>query len=73
MDRHMPGIDGLEATRRIRAIAPAKPPSPRIVAMSACVLAEERQVCAAAGMDGFVAKPYTRQELAEVIGCWKPA
>jgi CheY-like chemotaxis protein len=56
MDVQMPGIDGLEATRRIRTELPAGR-QPRIVALTANVLAEQRQACLAAGMDDFVQKP----------------
>jgi CheY-like chemotaxis protein len=56
MDVQMPGIDGLEAARRIRALggAPAQTP---IVALTANVLAHQRQAYLDAGMDGVVGKP----------------
>jgi signal transduction histidine kinase/DNA-binding response OmpR family regulator len=66
MDVHMPGMDGLEAAREIRASVPAAL-RPRIVALTASVLEEERQLCADAGMEGFIAKPVDRQRLAEVL------
>jgi signal transduction histidine kinase/CheY-like chemotaxis protein/HPt (histidine-containing phosphotransfer) domain-containing protein len=56
MDVQMPGIDGLEATRRIRAELPPER-QPRIVAMTANVLPEQRTACLAAGMDDFLQKP----------------
>jgi len=56
MDVQMPGMDGLEATRRIRADLLAER-QPRIVAMTANVLGEQRRACLAAGMDDFVQKP----------------
>ncbi|ARE40695.1 Signal transduction histidine kinase [Rhodovulum sp. P5] len=56
MDMHMPDMDGLEATRRIRALnRPLE--SMRIVALTASVLEEDRIRCREAGMDGFVSKP----------------
>jgi PAS domain S-box-containing protein len=56
MDIQMPGIDGVEAARRIRALggAPAEIP---IVALTANVLAHQRQAYLDAGMDGVVGKP----------------
>lgn len=62
MDVQMPGMDGLEATRRIRAELPPGR-QPRIVAMTANVLREQREACQAAGMDDFVQKPITFAEL----------
>jgi signal transduction histidine kinase/CheY-like chemotaxis protein/HPt (histidine-containing phosphotransfer) domain-containing protein len=56
MDVQMPVMDGLEATRRIRADLPAER-QPYIVAMTADALIEERRVCLETGMDDFVSKP----------------
>jgi PAS domain S-box-containing protein len=68
MDLHMPGMDGLEAARRIRAIEAgeniARTP---IIALTANASAEDRETCLAAGMDGFVVKPLDREHLAAVI------
>ena len=66
MDRKMPGLDGLGATRRIREEIPASL-QPRIVAMTASVTAEDRQLCLDSGMDDFISKPVHRQALAEVL------
>ncbi|WP_244259512.1 ATP-binding protein [Rathayibacter sp. VKM Ac-2759] len=60
MDVHMPVLDGLEATRRIRAAAG---PQPRIVGLTAGTSARDRDDCAEAGMDDFVAKPFTSEDL----------
>jgi signal transduction histidine kinase/CheY-like chemotaxis protein len=59
MDLHMPGISGIEATRRIHAVQPSVP----IVAMTADVLKEKIQDCLAKGMAGFIPKPVRRAEL----------
>jgi signal transduction histidine kinase/CheY-like chemotaxis protein len=66
MDVYMPEVDGLEATRRIRAELPAAM-QPVIVALSAGAFAEERERCRAAGMDHFVAKPVRVEDLSVVL------
>ena len=68
MDVHMPELDGLEATRRIRAAEAARGlPRTRIVALTANAFGEDREACLAAGMDDFLVKPLDREELAEVL------
>ncbi|RMA59652.1 PAS domain S-box-containing protein [Acidovorax sp. 100] len=58
MDLQMPGMDGLEATRRIRAFEQARRRKPvPVIALSASVLEQDRRNARAAGMDGFASKP----------------
>jgi signal transduction histidine kinase/DNA-binding response OmpR family regulator len=58
MDIKMPGVDGLEAARRIRiAEAEAKSPRAAIVALTACATIEDSDAATAAGFDAFLAKP----------------
>jgi len=59
MDLQMPGTDGLEATRRIRAAGSATP----ILALTATALQGDRERCLAAGMNGHLSKPITLPEL----------
>ncbi|MBV9557550.1 MAG: response regulator, partial [Pseudolabrys sp.] len=66
MDLQMPGIDGLEATRRIRALEPEGFSTP-IFALTANAFAEGREAALAAGMDGFLVKPLEREPLTSVI------
>ncbi len=65
MDVMMPDVDGLEATRRIRAMRPAK--RPYIVALTAGVMPTDRERCVAAGMDDFVPKPVQLEEIRSAI------
>jgi signal transduction histidine kinase/CheY-like chemotaxis protein len=68
MDVHMPELDGLEATRRIRAAEAALGlPRTRIVALTANAFGEDREACLAAGMDHFLVKPLDRERLADVL------
>ncbi|MEA2872988.1 MAG: hypothetical protein QOH67_2964 [Hyphomicrobiales bacterium] len=68
MDVHMPELDGLEATRRIRAAEATKgAPRTRVVALTANAFGEDREACLAAGMDNFLVKPLDRERLAEVL------
>ena len=71
MDLEMPGMDGLEVTRRIRSGdtrhgRPLDPLVP-IVAMTAHALAELRDRCLEAGMDGYVVKPANFPELVRLL------
>jgi CheY-like chemotaxis protein len=69
MDMHMPGVDGLEAARRIRAMEASAVGSHRtpIIALTANAFAEDREACLAAGMDGFLVKPLDRDRLAAAL------
>ena len=66
MDMQMPQMDGLEATRRIRADESIHP-QPRIAAMTANVLQGDRERCLSAGMDDYISKPIKLEELARVL------
>ncbi len=68
MDVHMPEMDGLEATRQIRAEWP--PQQPRIIAMTANAMQGDRETCFAAGMDDYIGKPVHIQELRAVLERW---
>ena len=66
MDIQMPTLDGLEATRRIRAEIPSER-QPRIVAMTANAMQGDRERCLDAGMDEYVSKPVRFDELRRVL------
>jgi CheY-like chemotaxis protein len=68
MDVNMPGLDGHEATRKIRTIeAEAGAPRTPIIALTANAFAEDRETCLAAGMDDFLVKPLDRERLADLL------
>ncbi|MEA2903754.1 MAG: hypothetical protein QOI12_1141 [Alphaproteobacteria bacterium] len=67
MDLHMPGTDGLAATRRIRATEGDGGARTRIIALTANAFGEDRDACMAAGMDGFLTKPLDRERLAGAL------
>ncbi len=73
MDIQMPGMDGLEATRRLRALqhGAALPRFP-IVALTANAMDSDRLASRAAGVDEHVAKPVDVQQLRAVLKRWLP-
>jgi PAS domain S-box-containing protein len=71
MDVQMPELDGLDTTRRIHERWPAAE-RPRIVAMTANAMQEDRDACFAAGMDDYVAKPIRPEALAEALRQVRP-
>ncbi len=66
MDVQMPVMDGLQATRLIRQQLPTER-QPRILAMTANVLVEDRTACTKAGMDGYLAKPVRQEALCDAL------
>ncbi|MEM6782511.1 MAG: response regulator, partial [Bacteroidota bacterium] len=62
MDVQMPVLDGLAATRQIRALLPADA-QPTILAVTANAMEGHREQCLAAGMDAYLAKPIRRADL----------
>jgi signal transduction histidine kinase/FixJ family two-component response regulator len=72
MDVQMPVMDGVQATRVIRALAPPACNVP-IVAMTANVYAEQIALFKEAGMNDHIGKPFRREELAAVLERWSPA
>ena len=67
MDVQMPEMDGLEATRRVRALEAGVGRHLPIVAMTAHASLSDRTRCLDAGMDDFVTKPIQREALGETI------
>ncbi len=69
MDIQMPDMDGYEATRRIRQMsAPAR--DIPVIAITAHALAGEREKCIAAGMNDYLAKPVSLEQVGAVVRLW---
>ena len=66
MDVMMPGMDGLDATRRLRSELPAAR-QPRVVALTARALRSDREACLQAGMDDYLSKPVRMGDLARTL------
>jgi CheY-like chemotaxis protein len=66
MDIQMPEMDGIEATLRLRRHLPLER-QPRIIAMTATVLAEDREYYLTAGMDGCLRKPFIEADLRQAL------
>jgi len=71
MDVNMPGMDGLETTRRIR-IQEKGLQHTIIIAMTARAMDGDRELCLEAGMDDYISKPVTAASLRRVLEQWRP-
>jgi PAS domain S-box-containing protein len=69
MDCQMPEMDGYEATRQIRK---GKWHQPRIIAITANVMAGDAEVCRGVGMDDYMSKPVRIEKLCEMLERWLP-
>lgn len=67
MDLHMPELDGIEATQRIRALADRRASTLPIVALTADAFTETRERCLVAGMNSFLGKPVSREKLGTLL------
>lgn len=72
MDVQMPEMDGIEATRAIRATEGFQT-SPVIIAMTAFATPEDRELCLDAGMNDFITKPVISEDMARMIRKWAPS
>jgi PAS domain S-box-containing protein len=76
MDCQMPNVDGFEATRAIRAreqtvhSEDSQRPRLPIVALTANAMRGDREQCVAAGMDDYLSKPFTLEQLRKVVETW---
>ena len=69
MDMRMPNMDGLESTRKIRAL-PNVPKSLPIVALTANAFDDDRNACFDSGMNDFMTKPVSAEELQDMVKQW---
>ena len=73
MDMQMPEVDGYEATRKIREIEEAeKKKATPVIALTANALAEDEEKCLAAGCSDYLAKPYSKKNLIDLIAKYLP-
>jgi len=70
MDMQMPEMDGVEATRRIRALPGCSPDRLAVVAMTANATIEDRVACLQSGMNGFLTKPLDPKSLQATLREW---
>jgi len=73
MDWQMPVLDGLGATRAIRAAEAATGGHIPIIGLTANAMAGDREACLAAGMDDYISKPLRPDTLRAVLERWLPA
>ncbi len=69
MDMRMPNMDGLEATRKIRALPNVAQNLP-IVALTANAFDDDRNACFDSGMNDFMTKPVSAEELSDMVDVW---
>jgi len=70
MDVHMPGIDGIEATKAIREREKSTGLHQTVIAMTALAMTGDRERCLAAGMDGYLSKPIDLRKLDEMLAVY---
>lgn len=73
MDCQMPELDGFAATAALREREAGSDNHLPVIAVTANAMKGDRERCAAAGMDDYLAKPYTGEELLAVLARWLPA
>jgi two-component system, sensor histidine kinase len=67
MDLHMPTVDGIEATRQIRALGDRLAATVPIIALTADAFTDTRERCLVAGMNDFLSKPVSREKLGALL------
>jgi PAS domain S-box-containing protein len=72
MDVHMPGLDGIEATKQVRGKPDGFASRPVIIAITASTAPEDVERCLAAGMEGFLTKPIEIDSFVATLTFWAP-
>jgi CheY-like chemotaxis protein len=73
MDCHLPGIDGLTTTRHWRGEeARLRRPRVPVIGLTGDVYSGAREACLAAGMDDYLTKPASRDDIGTVLARWAP-
>ena len=70
MDMRMPNMDGLEATRKIRAMGGERAEKWPIIALTANAFDDDRNACFDSGMNDFMTKPVSAEELSQMVETW---
>jgi two-component system, sensor histidine kinase and response regulator len=70
MGVHMPGVDGIEATKAIREKEKSTGLHQPVIAMTALAMIGDRERCLAAGMDGYLSKPINLEKLDEMLAIY---
>jgi CheY-like chemotaxis protein len=71
MDMHMPEMDGIEATRKI--VNSGFPGNrPKIIALTADSIYDDKKKCIEAGMDDYITKPVRIEEILSILNRWAP-
>jgi two-component system sensor histidine kinase/response regulator len=73
MDWRLPDLDGISCTRRIREHEAHEGKHIPIIGVSACAMNGDREAALAAGMDDYLTKPFTMEELQETLWLWIPS
>jgi CheY-like chemotaxis protein len=70
MDCRMPEVDGCECTAKIREMANENAKKIPIIAVTACVMPADQERCLNAGMDDYLIKPFTLEQMHEKLRIW---
>ncbi len=70
LDINLPGIDGLETVRRLRATEKGKERNTPVIALTGNVMPEHREMCMAAGMNDYMSKPFSIEAFRKLLLRW---
>lgn len=70
LDINLPGIDGIETVRRLRAIEKGTDRHTPVVALTSSAMPQHREICLAAGMDDYMSKPFSVEAFRKLLLRW---